>query len=63
MSTRIAMYFQRDETPSHYTRYVMQHLNDTFRNRWIGRGSTSNWPPRSPDLTPVRFLFMEFDEE
>jgi len=21
---------------------VMQHLNDTFSNRWIGRGSTIN---------------------
>jgi hypothetical protein len=33
----------------------MQHLNDTFFNRWIGRGSTINWPPRSPDLTPLDF--------
>ena len=45
MATRIAMYFQHDEAPSHYTRHVMQHLNDTFPNRWIGRGSTMNWPP------------------
>jgi hypothetical protein len=33
----------------------MQHLNDTFPNRWIGRGSTINWPPRSPDLTSLDF--------
>jgi len=33
----------------------MQHLNDTFPDRWIGRGSTINWPPRSPDLTPLEF--------
>ena len=33
----------------------MQHLNDTYPNRWIGRGSTINWPPRSPDLTPLTF--------
>jgi len=26
-----------------------------FPNRWIGRGSTINWPPRSPDLTPLDF--------
>ena len=55
LATRIAMYFQRDVTTSHYTRHVMQHLNDTFRNRWICRGSTINWPPRSPDLTPLDF--------
>jgi len=33
----------------------MQHLNDTFPNRWIGRGGTINQPPRSPDLTPLDF--------
>jgi len=49
------MYFQHDGAPSHYTRHVMQHLNVTFPKRWIGRGSTINWPPRSPDLTPLDF--------
>jgi hypothetical protein len=34
---------------------VIQHLNDTFLNQWIGCGSTINWPPRSPDLTPLDF--------
>jgi hypothetical protein len=36
-------------------RLVMQHLNDTFPNRWIGSGSTINRPPRSPHLTPLNF--------
>ena len=54
LAARIAMYFQHDGAP-YYTRHVMQHLNDTFPNRWIGRGSTINWPPRSPDLTPLDF--------
>jgi len=51
-TTRIAMYFQHDGAPSHYTQLVTQHLNDTFPNRWIGFGSTINWPPRSANLTP-----------
>ena len=33
----------------------MQHLNDTLPIGWIRRGSTINWPPRSPDLTPLDF--------
>jgi len=33
----------------------MQHLSDTFPNRWIGRGSTINWSPRSAYLTPLDF--------
>jgi len=57
LATRIAMYFQYDGAPSHFTRHVMRHLNDTFPNRWIGRGSTTNWPPRSQDLTPLDFCY------
>ena len=55
LATRIAIYFQHDGAPSHYARHVVQNLNDTFPNRWIGRGITINWPPRSPDLTPLDF--------
>jgi len=49
------MYFQHDGAPSHFTRHVMQHHSDTFPNRWIGRGSTIDWLPRCPDLTPLDF--------
>ena len=56
LATWIAMYFQHDGPPSHYTQHVMQHLNDTFPNRWIARGSTINWPRRSPDLTPLDYV-------
>jgi len=38
----------------------MQLLNDIFPNRWIGRGSTINWPPRSPALTPSDFCLWDF---
>ena len=55
LATRIAMYFQHYGAASHYTRHVMQHLKDTFLNRWIGCGSIINWPPRSPDLTRLDF--------
>jgi len=44
LATWIATYFQHNGAPSHYTRHVMQHLNDTFLNRWIDHGSTINWP-------------------
>jgi len=30
LAARIAMYCQHDGAPSHYTRHVMQYLNDTF---------------------------------
>jgi len=55
LTTRNALYFQHDGDPSHHTRHVMQHLNDTSPNRWIGRGSTIMWPIRSPNLTTFDF--------
>jgi hypothetical protein len=42
LATRIVMYFQQDGSPPHYIQLVMQHLNYTFPNPWIGRGSTIN---------------------
>jgi hypothetical protein len=55
LPTRIAMYFQHDGAPPHYIRLVMQHFSNIFPNRWIGRGCTIKWPPRSPDLTLLDF--------
>ena len=55
LATLIVMYFQHDGAPSRYKRHVMQHLNVILPNKWNGRCSTINWPPRSPDLTPLDF--------
>jgi hypothetical protein len=54
LAAQIAMYFQHDGAPPSYTRLVMQNLNH-FPDRWIGRRSTINWLPRTPDLTPLDF--------
>ena len=43
----------------HATRSCL-HLNDTFGNRWIGRGDPITWPPLSPDLTPLDFHFWGY---
>ena len=45
-------FFQQDGAPPHFGRNVREFLNNTFPNRWIGRGGTIEWPPRSPDLSP-----------
>ena len=31
------------------------HLNESFPNRWLGRGGPVAWPQRSPDLTPLDY--------
>jgi len=32
-------------------------LDATFPNRWIGRDGPRPWPSRSPDITPLTFLW------
>lgn len=50
-------YLQLDGAPIHGTRPVVEWLETHFPNKWIGRNSpVINWPPRSPDLTPVDFF-------
>jgi len=34
---------------------VSDYLNESFPNRWLGRGGPIPWPPRSPDLTPLDY--------
>jgi len=36
LDTRRHMYLQHDEAPIHYTKKVIQRLNNTYPNRWIG---------------------------
>ena len=39
---------------------VREFLNETFRNRWIGRNGPTPWPPRSPDITPLDFFLWGY---
>ena len=46
-------YFQQDSAPPHYDIQVRQYLNQILPDAWIGRRGPDEWPPRSPDLTPL----------
>jgi len=52
---RSQMHFQHDGAPPHYTWHVREYLNESFPNRWLGRGGPVAWPPRSPDLKPLDY--------
>ena len=52
---RRQMYYQHDGAPPHFSQVLRQELNHKFPNRWIGRGGTQNWPPRSPNLNPLDY--------
>lgn len=48
--------FQQDGAPPHYALAVRAYLDDEFPDRWIGRRGSIEWPPRSPDLSPLDFF-------
>jgi hypothetical protein len=49
------MVFQHDGAPAFYSCLVTHHLNLTLSEQWIGRGGHIQWPPMSPDITPLDF--------
>lgn len=48
-------YFQHDGAPPHYGIGVREWLGEQLPGKWIGRRGPVEWPPRSPDLTPLDF--------
>ena len=49
--------FQQDGHPAHTALRTREVLNDRYPNRWIEiHSDLHEWPPRSPDLTPLDFF-------
>jgi hypothetical protein len=56
LSVRARVWYMHDGAPAHFNRAVRDVLSNTNRNRWIGRGGPTAWPPPSkPDLNPLNF--------
>ena len=49
------VWFQHDGAPPHNSQVASNYINTEFGNRWIGLNGPIEWPPRSPDLTPLDF--------
>lgn len=56
LESRINMWFQQDGHPAHTAKATRKLLHRKFGNRWIGLRGPREWPPRSPDLTPLDFF-------
>ncbi|XP_069679831.1 uncharacterized protein [Periplaneta americana] len=56
LQIRITMWYQHDGSPPHSALRVMDHLNDTYPEQWIGWYRPVDWVARSPDLTPLDFF-------
>jgi hypothetical protein len=52
---RAHMWFMHDGDPPHFSITVREFLDNMYPVRWIGRGGSTAWPPRSPDLNPFDF--------
>lgn len=50
------IWYQQDGAPPHYGIAVREYLNEVFPQRWIGRRGHIEWPPRSPDLSPLDYF-------
>jgi len=60
LANRLEMIFQQDGHPAHTSRLARAVLNEKFPGRWIGLYGPHEWPPRSPDLTPLDFFAWGF---
>jgi hypothetical protein len=58
LAVRARMWYTRDGTPAYFSRAVKNVLSNIYDDRWIGRGVTTAWPPRSPDLNPLNFYTL-----
>jgi hypothetical protein len=46
--------------PPHYVNPVKAFLDKHFPGKWVGRGGSIPWPPRSPDLAALEFFLRGY---
>lgn len=56
LNERRQLWFQQDGAPPHFGVCVRNFLDAAFPGQWIGRRGAVEWPPRSPDLSPLDFF-------
>ena len=49
------VFYQQDRASPHYHPDMRAFLGENLEGHWIGRRGTHEFPPRSPDLTPLDF--------
>jgi len=50
------LFFQQDGAPAHNAIIVQEYLNQTFGHKWMWTYGPVQWPPRSPDITPLDYF-------
>jgi hypothetical protein len=49
-------FYKNFNSPAHNALIVRKYLERTFNHRWMDTHGPLQWPPRSPDLTPLDFF-------
>ena len=49
------IFYQQYGAPPHYHRGMWDFLDENLQGHWIGQRGTFEFPPHSPDLTPLDF--------
>lgn len=60
LQIRKTMWIQQDGAPAHNAKVVIDYLNQHFPQSWLGTRGPLEWPPRSPDLTPLDFFLWSY---
>jgi len=61
LADRPRIVFQQDGAPPHTSLRARAVLQRIFPGRWIGLyGPITDWPPRSPDLSPLDFFLWGY---
>jgi hypothetical protein len=55
LAIRASMWLMHDGAPPHFSGIAREFLDNSYPDRWIGRGGPVLWPARSPDLNPLDF--------
>lgn len=58
--SRQNLHYQQDGAPAHNYRGTYQLLSTFFNAQWIGTNGPIQWPPRSPDMTPLDFFLWGY---
>ncbi|GFT56036.1 uncharacterized protein TNCV_3117211 [Trichonephila clavipes] len=54
------MWYQHEGTPAHKSAQPCKFLAQIFDTRIIGYGGQQEWPPQSPNLSPLDFFLWGF---
>lgn len=60
IKNRVKMWYQHEGAASYFTKNTRDYLTNEYEDRWIARGASIAWPPRSSDLNPVEFFLWGF---